>query len=186
MSQRSHKSEMEWTTSLKAALLRYSLCYTVYQTLRSVWRQTIPAAPRWPTLCKPGKDGKDSHTRSKCQVQTEPEQSLCTHRVALFLVPLFVVAGNADIRDTELLLHFTGRWHSKAWGHKALRSRHKRTSRIQLALPHPGSELQGRKEKSPFFFFQEVDLLFLSQAQWAIIVRPKMMSFSNKRLVFKF
>lgn len=93
--------------------------------------------------------------------QTESKQSLYTHRVALFLVPLFIVAGNADVREAGLLFHLSGHWRSNVWGHKALRSCHERTSRLQPILPHPGSDLLGRKEKRPLF--QEVHQLFWSQ-----------------------
>lgn len=66
------------------------------------------------------------------------------------------MAGNADVREAGLLLHLSGHWRSK--GHKALRYCEERTSSLQLVLPHPGSELHGRKEKRPLF--QEVDQVF--------------------------
>lgn len=107
-----------------------------------------------------------------------------THRVALLLVPLFVVAGNADVRETGLLLHVSSRWHSKVQGHKVLLpSCRERTSSIQLSLPHPGSELQGTKEKRPLGVSGSAPAVPLSGA--VVVVRTETLASPKKTLVFK-
>lgn len=87
--------------------------------------------------------------RSSHNNKLKHEENLCTHCVTLFLVPLLVVARYADIGETELLLHLRSCRHSKAQGQKEKCSPLDRTSSVQLALPHPGSLLRGRKENRP-------------------------------------
>lgn len=91
------------------------------------------------------------------------EQNLCTHCVTLFLVPLLVVAGYADIGETGLLLHLGGRRHSKEQGRKVMCPPRDKTSSMQLAHPHPGSLGRRRNENRPLSYSgSETGVLLLS------------------------
>lgn len=80
------------------------------------------------------------------------ELNYCTHCVTLFLVPLLIVAGYADIGKTDWLLHLQNCRHSKVQGRAVMGFPHDKTSSVQLPLRHPGSLLQRRKENRHLLF----------------------------------
>lgn len=111
--------------------------------------------------------------RSSHNSRLKHEQNLCTHCVTLFLVPLLVVARDADIGETELLLHLRSCRHSKAQGQKEKGSPQDRTSSIPLALPHAGSLLRGRKENRPLCYSgTETGVLLLYKFLSATVMLP--------------